>query len=48
MQLVMHKLNIKEGTRPVKQAPKNFKPNLEVQTKQKIQKPLDVGFTKSL
>lgn len=43
-QLVTHKLNIKEGTKPVKQAPRHFIPKLEIQIKQKIQKLLDGCF----
>lgn len=32
-QLVKHRVNIKERAKPVKQAPKNFRPKLEVQNK---------------
>lgn len=45
-QLVSHKLNIKEGCKPVKQVSKNFKPELEVQIKEEIHKLVDVGFIK--
>lgn len=45
-QLVSHKLKIKEGCKLVKQAPRNFKPELEVQIKEETQKLLDVGFIK--
>lgn len=30
LQLVTHKLNIKEGTKPVKQAPRHFRPEMEI------------------
>lgn len=46
--LVTHKLNIKNGTKPVKQAPRHFRPELEIKIKQKIQKLLDVGFIKPI
>lgn len=46
--LVPHKLNIKEGTKPVKQAPRNFRHELEIQIKQEIQKLLEVGFIKPI
>lgn len=47
-QLVTHKLNIREGCKPIKQAPRNFRPELEVQIKEEIQKLLDVGFIKPI
>lgn len=34
--LVTHKLNIKEGTKPIKQAPRNFRLELEIQIKEEI------------
>lgn len=46
--LVTHKLIIKEGTKPVKQAPRNFRPESEIQIKQEIQKILEVGFIKPI
>lgn len=42
----MHRLNIKEGPKWAKQAPRNFRPELEAQIKQEIQRLLDVGFIK--
>lgn len=42
-QLITHQLNIRAETRSVKQALRNFKPDLMVQIKQESQK-LDVGF----
>lgn len=42
LKLATHKLNVEEGARPVKQAPQNYRPELEVQIKQEIQKLLDV------
>lgn len=48
LQLVTHKLNNKEGTRVVKQISRNFKLELEVQIKQKIQKLLNIGFIKPI
>lgn len=47
-QLVTDRLNIKERTKSVKQAPRSFKPELEVQIKQEIHKLLDVGFIKPI
>lgn len=47
-QLVTHRLNIKEGIRLVKQASRNFKLELEVKVKQKIQEIFDVGLIKPL
>lgn len=43
-QLLTHQLNIGEGTRSVKQALGNFRPELEVQVKQEIHKLMDVGL----
>lgn len=45
-QLVSHKLKIKVGYKPVKHAPRNSGPELEIQIKEEIQKLLDVGFIK--
>lgn len=45
--LVTHKLNIKEGTKPLKQAPQHFRPELE-EIKQEIQKLFKVGFIKPI
>lgn len=46
--LVMHKLNIKEGTQLIKQALRNFRSEFEVQIKKKIQKLLDISFIKPM
>lgn len=46
LQLVTHKLNIKEGTKLVKETPWHFWPELEIQIKWESQKLLDVGFIK--
>lgn len=48
LRLVTHKLNVKVGTTPVKQAPRYFRPELEIQIKQEIQKLLDFGFIKPI
>lgn len=42
--LVTHKLNILPGSVPIKQSPRKFRPEDEIQIKQEIQKLLDVGF----
>lgn len=36
MRLVKHKIDIEKGTKPVKQASRNFQSELEVQIKQEI------------
>lgn len=46
--LVIHKLNIKEGTKPMKQAPRHFRSGLEIQIKQEIPKLLDIGFIRPI
>lgn len=46
--ILTHKINIKEGTKPVKQAPRQFKLELEIQIKQEIQKLLDFDFIKPI
>lgn len=43
-----NRLNIKEGFELVKQASRNFRLELEVHIKQKIQKLLDIGFRKPI
>lgn len=45
--LVKYQFNINEGTKPIKQAKRNFRLKLKEQIKQKILKLLDVGFIKS-
>lgn len=47
-QMVMCKLIVREGTRSVKQASRNFQSDLEVHIKQEIQKLLDVGFIRPI
>lgn len=47
-QLLTHKLNIKEGCKLVKQAPRNFRQELQVQIKEEVWKLLDVGFIKPI
>lgn len=44
-QLVLHQLNIKEGTRPINQAARKFKLEWEVQIKQQIQRLYDFGWS---
>lgn len=46
--VVTHKHNIKEGTTPLKQLPRHFRPELEIKIKHEIQKLLDVGFIKPI
>lgn len=48
MHLVIHKLKIKEGTKPVKHAPRHFLPKLEVKVKHDVQKLFDVGFVEPI
>lgn len=42
--LLTHKLKVKEGTKPVKQASKNYRPELKVQIKKVIQNLSDVSL----
>ena len=42
--LITHKLNIAPGERPIKQAQRIFRPDVEIQIKTEIEKLLKVGF----
>ena len=46
--LVVHRLNIAPGTVPVKQGQRLFRPEVEVQIKQEIEKLLSAGFIKPI
>lgn len=46
--LVEHNLNISPGMKPVKQAPRNYAPEVETQIKEEIKKLLEVGFIKPI
>lgn len=42
--IAMHRLNIQEGAKPVKQAQRRFHPNVMDQIEKEVQKLKDVGF----
>lgn len=46
--LVTHQLNVKEGSKPIRQAARNFMLELEVQIKQEIQKLLVIDCIKPI
>jgi len=46
--LLVHRLNIASGTTPVKQGQRVFRPEVEVQIKQEIEKLLHAGFIKPI
>ncbi|XP_059658393.1 uncharacterized protein LOC132304673 [Cornus florida] len=47
-QIVAHHLNIRPGTRPVKQAQRNFRPELELQIKEEVQRLSQASFIKPI
>lgn len=46
--MVCHALNIEPGSKPIKQAKRNFHPKLEAQIKEKVEKLIVFGFTKPI
>ena len=46
--LVVHRLSITPGVKPVKQGPRIFRPEVEVQVKEEIEKLLRASFIKPI